>query len=94
MGTVNHATAPHSPAVRRLDITEEVCPLTFVKAKLLMEELASGDIAEIRLAGVEPLGNVPRALVEDGHEILALAAETTGPGADPHGPHILRVRKG
>ena len=55
--------------------------------------MISGAIAEIRLAGAEPLGNVPRALAEDGHVISRSQRRAPGPGADPHGPHILRVRK-
>ena len=71
-----------------LDISTEVCPLTFVKVKLLLERLPKGAIAEIRLAGAEPLENVPRALTEDGHEVLSLLPET-GSG----GVHRLTVRK-
>ena len=37
-----------------LDITRDVCPLTFVKTKLLLERMAPGDTAEIRLIGQEP----------------------------------------
>ena len=80
------------PVEHLLDITGEVCPLTFVKAKLLLEGMESGEIAEIRLAGAEPLGNVPRALAEDGNEILSLAPEDDSP-AGAQGPHRLRVRK-
>jgi len=32
-----------------IDITDEVCPLTFVKTKLLIERMASGQTAEVRL---------------------------------------------
>ena len=45
-----------------LDITRDVCPLTFVKTKLLLERMASGETAEIRLKGAEPLENVPRSV--------------------------------
>ena len=72
-----------------LDITGEVCPLTFVKAKLLLEGMPEGAVAEIRLCGAEPLENVPRALAEDGHEILSLEPESGGAGV-----HRLMVRKG
>jgi len=58
-----------------LDITSEVCPLTFVRAKLLLEKMPEGATAEIRLTGAEPLENVPRALAEDGHELVRLAPE-------------------
>lgn len=87
-----------------IDITEDLCPITFVRTKLLIERMTSGQTAEIRLSGAEPLANVPRALMLQGHEIIALEAETrpaNGPTAtqpmapDPsaNGPHRLRVRK-
>ncbi len=59
-----------------LDITGEVCPLTFVKTKLLLERIAPGAIVEVRLKGAEPLKNVPQSVAEDGHEILSLAPES------------------
>jgi TusA-related sulfurtransferase len=58
-----------------LDITRDVCPLTFVKTKLLLERMASGETAEIRLKGAEPLENVPRSVREHGHEVLSLAPD-------------------
>ena len=79
-----------------LDITGEVCPLTFVKTKLLIERMAPGQIAEIRLKGAEPLENVPRSLKELGHTIISLKAETPNaetPNTGIGGVHRLRVRK-
>lgn len=73
-----------------LDITDLVCPMTFVHTKLLMERIPAGAIAEIRLNTGEPLKNVPRSLREHGHEILKLAPEA---GADENGPYRLVVRK-
>ncbi|BAE53262.1 sulfurtransferase TusA family protein [Paramagnetospirillum magneticum] len=73
-----------------LDITNEVCPMTFVKTKLLVERMISGEIVDVRLKGAEPLGNVPRSLAELGHEILSLAPE---PGEGPTGIHHLVVCK-
>ncbi len=73
-----------------LDITDLVCPMTFVHTKLLIERIPKGAIAEIRLNAGEPLKNVPRSLREHGHEILSLAPETE---TEPDGRHILRVRK-
>ena len=76
---------------RYLDITQEVCPLTFVKTKLLIERLSSGQTAEIRLKGAEPLENVPRSVREHGHEVLSLEPED---GAnDGAGVYLLRIRK-
>ncbi|AWK86128.1 sulfurtransferase TusA family protein [Azospirillum thermophilum] len=73
-----------------LDITNEVCPLTFVKTKLLVERMAVGQTLEVRLNAGEPLENVPRSLAELGHTILAVGAETPD---DPAGVHRLRVKK-
>lgn len=70
-----------------LDITRDVCPLTFVKTKLLIERMSSGDTAEIRLIGTEPIENVPRSVREHGHTVLSLEAEANG------GAHLLRIRK-
>ena len=55
-----------------VDITDVVCPVTFVKAKVALEELDDGDILEIRLNDGEPVQNVPRSIKEEGHEILKL----------------------
>lgn len=73
-----------------LDITGDVCPMTFVRAKLLVEKMAPGELAEIRLKGMEPLTNVPRSLAELGHEIVSIQAEDS---AVADGPHRLLVRK-
>ena len=74
-----------------LDITGEVCPLTFVRTKLLIERMATGQTAEIRLTGAEPLDNVPRSVKAEGHVVLLLEPED--PAAGPSGIHRLRIRK-
>lgn len=63
-----------SETTHELDITGEVCPMTFVRTKLRLERMAEGEILRIRLRDGEPLENVPRALVDHGHEILRLEA--------------------
>ena len=55
-----------------VDITDKVCPLTFVKAKVALEELDDGEILAIKLNDGEPVQNVPRSFKEDGHQILKL----------------------
>lgn len=76
-----------------IDITGEVCPLTFVKTKLLLEKMPVGAVATVRLKGVQPLDNVPRSVTAHGHEILSLAREDKDPQPDPRVPHILMVRR-
>ena len=58
-----------------LDITEDVCPMTFVKTKLLIEKMHPGQVAEVRLRGSEPLENVPRSVMDYGHDVISLKAE-------------------
>ena len=55
-----------------VDITDVVCPVTFVKAKVALEELDEGQILSIRMNDGEPVQNVPRSNKEDGHQILKL----------------------
>jgi TusA-related sulfurtransferase len=53
-----------------LDITKEHCPMTFVKTKLKLDTLATGDQLTIKLKAGEPLENVPRSSEEQGHKVL------------------------
>ena len=70
-----------------VDITDLVCPLTFVKAKVTIEELDEGQILAIRLNDGEPVQNVPRSLKDEGHKILKL--DDNGDGT-----YTLYVEKG
>ena len=55
-----------------LDITDVVCPMTFVKTKIALENLDDGQILQVRLNDGEPIENVPRSLKDEGHKILEL----------------------
>ena len=55
-----------------VDITDVVCPVTFVKAKVALEELDEGQILAIKLNDGEPVQNVPRSIKEEGHQVLKL----------------------
>lgn len=61
-----------------VDITDVNCPITFVKAKIALEELDDGDILSIRLNDGEPVQNVPKSIKEEGHEVLALDKNDDG----------------
>lgn len=56
----------------RVDITDVVCPVTFVKTKVALEELDDGQILQVHLNGGEPVENVPRSVKDEGHRILKL----------------------
>jgi len=53
-----------------LDITPDVCPVTFVKTKLKLEQLRSGDVLEVFLSGEEAVKNVPKSVKGEGHRII------------------------
>ena len=55
-----------------VDITDVVCPVTFVKAKVALEELDEGQVLSIRMNDGETVQNVPRSIKEEGHQILKL----------------------
>ena len=55
-----------------LDITSETCPMTFVKVKLQLARMASGEQLEVLLNEGEPLENVPRSCEEQGFQVLSV----------------------
>lgn len=57
---------------QHLDLTGEVCPYTFVRTKLALEELAIGDEIDLLFDHRPALASVPRALREEGHEVLRI----------------------
>jgi TusA-related sulfurtransferase len=65
-------------ADQELDITAEVCPMTFVRTRLALDRMTPGQILRVRLRGEEPLRNVPRTAREQGHEVLSLETGTDG----------------
>ncbi|MEM5947419.1 sulfurtransferase TusA family protein [Spirochaetia bacterium 38H-sp] len=57
--------------MRKIDITREHCPMTFVKAKLELEKLSHGEELEILLTDGEPLDNVPRNAEQQGYIVVS-----------------------
>ncbi|MDR3155406.1 MAG: sulfurtransferase TusA family protein [Deltaproteobacteria bacterium] len=76
-----------------VDTTGAVCPMTFVLAKMALDEIGEGDEIIIRLNEGEALANVPRSIKDEGHRILRLTDNGDGTynllvrkGAPPEGP--------
>ena len=82
---MKHRTTQHY-----LDITDQICPMTFVRTKLLIEKMVLGERATVRLQGAEPIQNVPRAVRDHGHKIISLTLADNG---DPNGPKLLVIEK-
>src|SRR5271166_2297532 len=74
---MNTETVP-ADADRVLDITGEVCPMTFVRTRLALDALAPGQTLLVLLRGDEPVRNVPRTAAEQGHRVLAQETDATG----------------
>ena len=78
-----------------LDIRNDVCPMTFVKTRLLIERMPVGDVASILLRGAEPIENVPASVAELGHAVLELAPVRSVDDCGRHGegqPGDMRLR--
>ncbi len=63
---------------RTIDITSETCPMTFVRVRLALDRLSSGEKLLVLLRGDEPLRNVPRTATEQGHAVLAMEEGADG----------------
>ena len=75
--------------------------MTFVRTRLLIERMESGDTATIILRGEEPVGNVPASVAELGHRVVemgpledaGIAPALTAELADQPGDMCLRIIK-
>ena len=55
-----------------LDITKEVCPITFVRVRLQIEKMSPNEILEVLLQGEEPMSSILSSVEELGHTILSV----------------------
>lgn len=57
--------------MQTLDLRTTKCPLNFVKTKLALEKLVSGDILEIWIATEsQSTLNIPKSIAQEGHAIV------------------------
>jgi sulfite reductase (ferredoxin) len=65
-------TQTQNPAVtRHKDFRNVACPMNFVKTKIELSTLNSGDILEILIDDGEPIENVPGSIINEGHKVLS-----------------------
>lgn len=74
MADENNALTPDAT----VDITSVVCPVTFVKAKMAIEELEIGQTLAVRMNDGEPIQNVPRSFKGEGHQVLRVSGNGDG----------------
>lgn len=60
---------------KSIDITREICPMTFVKTKLQLDKMEKGQVLEVVLREGEPLANVPKSVEQDGHKVLKICKD-------------------
>lgn len=72
---------------RHINIKGFVCPITFVKSKLAIEEMEEGEVLEILLDYELATKSIPKSMEEHGHEVLLVERvnETDW---------LLRIKKG
>ena len=66
---------PPAAAARCADLTGHVCPMTFVRFKLEIENIAPGQLIEIVLSEGDQMQNVPRSIKAEGHKIESVKEE-------------------
>ncbi len=52
------------------DLKGEICPYTFVKSKLMLEMMESGQILRVIVDNDESATNVPKSLTNEGNTVL------------------------
>ena len=60
----------HSEKVVFKDFRGVACPMNFVKTKMELSKLSTGDRLEILLDDGEPIDNVPGSVRSEGHKVL------------------------
>ena len=81
---LSSAALPATVSVVTLDITGEVCPMTFVRTRIALDRLPAESVLEVLLCGEEPLENVPRSAAELGYQV-------DPPEPHPPGSGIWRI---
>lgn len=59
------------PPDAELDLRGVICPYNFVKTKLKLETMQAGQRLAVILDDGDPIRNVPRSVLDDGHQVLS-----------------------
>ncbi len=55
---------------RKIDIRGLICPYTFVKSKIAIEDMEVGEVLEILLDYEEASRSIPKSMEDHGHKVL------------------------
>lgn len=56
-----------------LDIKGEVCPYTFVRSKLALEDMESGQVLKVIVDHEPATKNVPRSMENEGNKVIDIS---------------------
>ncbi len=59
------------PIEHSVDVRRDICPMTFVRVRLMLDRLSAGAVLEVLYSGDEPGRNLPQSAVEQGHSIIS-----------------------
>jgi TusA-related sulfurtransferase len=71
----------------KLNVSQEHCPMTFVRTKIQLAKLSEGDILEVLVSEGEPLDNIPGSAVDQGYKVLSVSETET------KGLHLIVIQK-
>ncbi len=57
---------------RELDLRGEVCPFTFVKSKLIIEQMEKGEVLKVIIDYKPSVENVPKSMQMEGQEVISV----------------------
>ena len=58
--------------IKEIDLLDEICPMTFVKTKLAIEQINQGERIKVIFNSQEAKTNVPKSLSEVNHKIIEI----------------------
>ncbi len=58
--------------MKTVDLRGEVCPFTFVKTKVALEDAEPGEVLEIIFDHEPAVRDVPRSVQAEGHDVLSV----------------------
>ncbi len=68
-GTANEAAQVEQAQVVK-DLRGAACPMNFVKTKMALATMQTGQLLRLFLDDGEPIRNVPRSVADEGHRVI------------------------
>lgn len=68
----------HLEADHLVDVTDQVCPMTYVRTRLALDRMRAGETLLVKLRGAEAAHNVPRSATEQGHRVVSVTHQPDG----------------